>query len=157
MRLWLPILAAVLSAACGAGSPAWADPVYEARTATEDCLDAVIDHAPVEDAKGKDVAIHRETNPNLCVVTVTAGSADEVRAAVMTAAAQRPEGFVPAKTLWDAGVLASRETLCNPPGRRALNLVIETAKPGASPVLTATVIEGHERDQRCDLDMGLQR
>jgi len=36
-------------------------------------------------------------------------------------------------------------------------VVVETAKPGGSPVLTATVVEGRERDPRCDQDMGLQR
>jgi hypothetical protein len=134
-----------------------ADPPYEARTATAACLAAVIDKAPVTDAKGVDVAIHREAEPNLCVVTVSAGDAKEVRKAVLGVVAERPEGFVPARTLWDPGALAARDTLCNRPGRRALNVVVETAKAGGAPVLTATVVEVRTRDQRCDLDMGLQR
>jgi hypothetical protein len=144
-------------ASLAAVSTARADPAYEARTATEACLAAVIDKAPVGDAKGQDVAIHRETNPNVCVVTVDAGEPAEVRKAVLDAVAARPEGFAPAKTTWDPGMLASRETLCNRPGRRALNAVVETAKPGGAPVLTATVVEGRSRDQRCDVDAGLQR
>ena len=140
-----------------AAPAARADTAFEARTAVQACLAAVIDGAPVEDMAIGAVAVHRERNPNLCRVTVSAGAPEELRAAVNAAAASRAEGFAPARTAWDPGALASRETLCNRPGRRALNLVVETARPGASPVLTATVIEGHERDQRCDLDMGPQR
>lgn len=151
----LAILAVLASLA--AASAAHADAVYEARSATGACLAAVIDKAPVEDTKGQDVAIHRETQPNLCAVTVTAGDPAEVRSAVLAAVAARPERFTPAKTAWDPGAFASREALCNAPGRRALNVVVDTAKPGASPVLTATVVEGRVRDQRCDLDMGQQR
>lgn len=137
-------------------SAAQADPAYEARTAMAACLAAVIDKAPVVDAKGQDVSIRRETAPSLCAVTVTAGEPSEVRQAVMQAVSARPERFAPAKTAWAPGALASREALCNAPGRRALNVVLETAKPGATPVLTATVVEGRARDQRCDLDMGEQ-
>lgn len=151
----LAILAVLTSLA--AASAAYADPVYEARSAMGACLAAVIDKAPVVDAKGQDVAIHRDTTPNLCVVTATAGDPTELRRAVLDAVAQRPEQFTPAKTAWDAGALASREALCNAPGRRALNVVVDTARPGGSPVLTATVIEGRTRDQRCDLDMGRQQ
>ncbi|HKR90043.1 MAG TPA: hypothetical protein VJS38_17890 [Phenylobacterium sp.] len=147
---------AVLSA-LAAASAAHADPVYEAHSAMGACLAAVIDKAPVVDMKGQDVAIHRETNPNLCAVTATAGDPAELRKAVLDALAARPERFAPAKTAWAPGALASREALCNAPGRRALNVVVETAKPGASPVLTATVVEGRSRDQRCDLDMGRQQ
>jgi hypothetical protein len=154
MRLCMLIFAAAVPLIAG---PARADPVYDAQTATEACLAAVIDGAPVGDAKVDQVAIHRETNPNLCAVTVTGGAPAEVRSAVLDAMLERNEGFVPAATAWDAGALASRETYCSPPGRRALALVIETGKPGASPVLVATVIEARARDQRCDLDMGLQR
>ncbi len=153
MRLLVLSLLASLAAAPAAR----ADPAYEARTATEACLAAVIDKAPVVDAKGQDAAIHRDTVPNLCAVTVTAGDPNEVLQAVMGAVLQRPEGFTPARTAWDPGPLASRETFCNRPGRRAINVVVETARPGAPTVLTATVIEGARRDQRCDLDMGLQR
>jgi hypothetical protein len=159
MHCWLSRLApGVLSLVALAAAPAArADSAYEARTAVEACLAAVIDGAPVGDMAIGAVAVHRERNPNLCRVTVSAGAPVEVRAAVDAAAASRPEGFAPARTAWDPGALASRETLCNRPGRRALNLVVETARPGATPVLTATVIEGHARDPRCDIDMGPQR
>jgi hypothetical protein len=156
MRLFIPALAASLAAAALANA-AHADPVFEARTATEACLAAVIDRAPVGDAKTGAVALHRDSAPNLCSVTVSAGEPAEVRQAVLDAVAKRPEAFTPARTAWDAGQLASRETLCNRPGRRAINVVVETARPGATPVLTATVVEGRSRDQRCDVDMGLQR
>ena len=146
-----------LLATAAAVPTARADPIYEARSAVGACLAAVIDKAPVGDIQGQDVAIHRETNPNLCVVRVTAGVPDEVHAAVLDAVAERPEGFAPARTAWAPGELAARDTLCNRPGRRALNVVVETAKPGASPVVTATVVEGAVRDQRGDLDMGLQQ
>jgi hypothetical protein len=152
----LLIFAAVVTAAAAA-QPARADAVYEANTAATACFEAVIDGAPVEDAKGDDVSIHREKNPNICAVTVTGGDPAEVRSAVLAAMAERSEGFAPAKTVWDPGALASRETWCNRPGKRALNLVVETAKPGASPVVVATVAESRARDQRCDIDMGLQR
>lgn len=149
--------ALALFASLAAASAAHADPAYEARSATGACLAAVIDKAPVVDMIGQDVAIHRETTPNLCAVTVTGGDPAEVRQSVLAVVADRPERFAPARTVWDPGALASREALCNAPGRRALNVVVETAKPGASPVLTATVVEGRERDPRCDQDMGLQK
>jgi hypothetical protein len=145
-----------LLASLAVASAARADPVYEAGSAMGACLAAVIDKAPVGDAQGQDVAIHRETNPNLCAVKVTAGAPDEVRRSVLAAVRARPERFTPARTAWDPGEFASREVLCNPPGRRVLNVVVETAKPGGSPVVAATVIEGAERDQRCDMDMGAQ-
>jgi hypothetical protein len=153
----LLIATASLTAAQLGAFPARADAIEDARTAVEACFDAVIDGAPVEDVKAGEIAIHRDKSPNLCAVTVTAGAPDEVRAAVLAAMAERSEGFVPARTVWDPGPLASRETYCSRPGRRALNFVVETAKPGASPVVVASVIEGRERDRRCDLDMGLQR
>jgi hypothetical protein len=151
----LALLALVI--AVGAGASAWADPVYEARSAMGACLAAVIDKAPVVDIKGQDVAIHRETSPNLCAVTAGAGDPAELRRAVLAAVAARPEGFTPARTAWAPGAMASREALCNAPGRRALNVVVETARPGGTPALTATVVEGRIRDQRCDLDMGRQQ
>jgi len=151
----LAILAVLASLA--AAQAAVADPVDEAHSAMAACLAAVIDKAPVVDAKGQDVAVHRESLPNLCAVTVTGGDPAEVQRSVLDAVAVRPEGFALAKTAWAAGALASRQTLCNSPGRRALNVVVETAKPGVSPVLVATVIETRGRDQRCDLDMGLQQ
>jgi hypothetical protein len=148
----------VLVASLAAASAAHADPVYEAHSAMGACLAAVIDKAPVGDAKGQDVSIHRETTPNLCTVTATGGVPAELRRAVLDAVAARPEGFAPAKTTWaPSAALASRETLCNSPGRRALNVVVDTGRAGASPVLTATVVEGRTRDQRCDLDMGRQQ
>lgn len=137
--------------------PAAADPAYEARTAVGACLAAVIDKAPVADAKGQDVAIDREAKPDMCRVTVGAGEAQEVRAAVLQALSARPERFSPARSQWDPGAFASRETFCNAPGRRALNLVLETGRPGAAPVLVATVVETAARDPRCDQDKGLQR
>jgi hypothetical protein len=153
----LVILAVFASLAAAAAPAALADPAYEAHSAVGACLAAVIDNAPVVDGKGQDVSLHREGSPNLCVVTVTGGDPSEVRRSVLDAIAARPEAFSPAKTAWAAGDgLRSRETLCNAPGRRALNVVLETAKPGASPALVATVVEGRKRDQRCDLDMGLQ-
>ena|ERR1700741_3519298 len=153
MRLAIFAVLASLTAA----PAAFADPVYEARSAMGACLAAVIENAPVVDGKGQDVSLHRETSPNLCVVQVTGGDPAEVRRSVLDAVAARPEGFAPAKTAWAAdGGFASRETLCSRPGRRAMNVVVETAKPDASPVLVATVVEARTRDQRCDLDMGLQ-
>ena len=153
MRLALLALFASLAATTAVR----ADTVYEARSAMGACLAAVIDKAPVADMKIEDVAIHREAAPNLCAVTVSSGDPGDVRQAVLAAVAARAERFTPARTAWDPGAFASRETLCNAPGRRALNVVVETAKPGASPVLTATVVEGRSRDQRCDQDLGLQK
>ena len=151
------LIALALLASLAAASAAHADPAYEAGSAMGACLAAVIDKAPVVDMAQGGVAVHRETQPNLCTVTATAGDPSLVRKAVLDAIAQRPERFTPAKTAWAPGRLASRETFCNAPGRRALNVVVETSKPGAPVVLKATVIEGLTRDQRCDLDMGLQR
>jgi hypothetical protein len=139
-----------------AASAARADPPYEARTAVGACLAAVIDDAPVVDGKGQDVALHRETSPNLCTVTVSGGDPADVRTAVMRALEARPERFTPARSAWAPGAWATREAFCNAPGRRALNVVVETAKPGAVPVATVTVIEGKSRDRRCDLDFGVQ-
>ena len=153
MRVFALSILAVLAAAPAAR----ADPVADARSAVGACLAAVIDKAPVGDMRVGAVAIHRETTPNLCAVTVSGGEPADVRHAALSALAERPERFSPAKTAWDAGALASRETLCNAPGRRAFNVVLETGKAGAPTALTATVIEGRARDQRCDLDMGLQR
>jgi hypothetical protein len=154
MRLAAAAALSLLLAAAAGG--ARADAPYEARTAVEACLAAVIDNAPVEDATGVDVAIHREANPNLCTVKVTGGAPAEVRDAVLAAVGRRPEGFAPARTAWAPGALASRETLCSRPGRRALNVVIETGRPGASPALTAAVAESRQRDARCDRDLGVQ-
>ena len=150
------VLVAFGAVGLAASTEARADPAYEARTAVGACLAAVIDKAPVSDGKGQDVTLHRETSPNMCVVTVTGGDPAEVRQAVMTAVSARPERFAPAKTAWSPASWASREALCNAPGRRALNVVVETGRPGATPVLSASVIEGGARDRRCDLDLGEQ-
>ena len=155
MRAAFAVLVAA-SAALSVASGARADPAYEARTATAACLAAVIDKAPVVSTKGQDVAIRRENAPNLCAVTVSSGDPDEVRQAVLHAVEARPERFAPARTAWAPGAWASREAFCNAPGRRALNVVVETAKAGTSPVVNATVIEGRSRDTRCDVDMGRQ-
>jgi hypothetical protein len=145
-----------LLASLAAVSAAHADPAADAAAAVGACLSAVIDGAPVADKADEEVAIHRETDPNLCLVQVVAGDPAEVRRAVMDVIARRPEGFKPAKSAWDPGDYASREALCNAPGRRALNVVVETGKPGALVTLMATVVEGDSRDRRCDVDLGVQ-
>lgn len=135
---------------------AHADPVQEARSATGACLSAVIDGAPVEDVDGDDVTIRRGADPVSCTVRVTAGEPVVVRDAVLTAVNRRSQIFAPARSKWTPGEFASRETFCNLPGRRALVVVVDTAKPGRAPVLTATVFEMGKRDARCDQDLGLQ-
>lgn len=155
MRLVISGLFAALALALG--SAARADPAYEAGAAMGACLAAVIDRAPVADMTAGGVTVHRETQPNLCSVTVAGGDPAEVRREVTQALAERPEQFAPAKTAWDPGPLAVRETLCNAPGRRALNVVVEAGRPGAPVTLKATVIEAAARDPRCDRDFGLQR
>lgn len=150
-------LACFLVASFAALAPAAkADPPYEARTAVGACLAAVIDKAPVSDAQGQDVSIRRREVPNTCVATVQAGEPSEVRGAVLAVVQARPERFAPARTAWAPGAFASRETFCNAPGRRALNVVLETARPGGSPVFVATVAEVRARDPRCDADLGEQ-
>lgn len=146
--LALPLLAAP--------ALAHADPVQEARSATGACLAAVIDNAPVEDIDGDDVVIRRGKDPVSCTVRVDAGQPVLVRDAVLVAVKRRAELFVPAKTSWEGGGMASRETYCNLPGRRALAIFVSTARPGETPVLTATVFETAARDPRCDKDLGLQ-
>ncbi|WP_293904243.1 hypothetical protein [Phenylobacterium sp.] len=133
-----------------------ADPVQEARSATSACLSAVINGAPVEDIDGDDVTIRRGKDPVSCTVTVTAGEPVVIRDAVLVALKRRPEIFSPARTAWEPAGLASRETFCNLPGRRAYAAFVSTAKPGLSPVVIATVFEMAKRDDRCDRDMGLQ-
>jgi len=136
---------------------AHAEPAQETRSATAACLSAVIDNAPVEDIDGDDVSIRRGKDPASCTVHATGGEPVVVRDAVMTAIKRRTELFTPARTRWEAGEFASRETFCNVPGRRALAVFVSTAKPGRQPVLTATVFEVPKRDDRCDKDLGLQR
>jgi hypothetical protein len=143
---------------CAFASPALADPPAEARSAMGACLAAVIDKAPVETIKGTDVDIRRDGGAGPCTVQVRAGEPAEVRAAVLTAVTARGEGFSPSLTRWDAGEFGSQETYCNAmPARRSLNVVLTTAKPGATGlVVTATVLEPQKRDPRCDADLGLQ-
>ena len=147
------ILASTLIAAPAA---AQSDPVVEARSATAACLSAVIDGAPVEDIDGDNVTIRRGKEPVSCTVRVGAGEPVVIHDAVMTALRRRAEAFSPAKTRWEAGTWASRETFCSLPGRRSFAVFVSTAKPGLQPVLTATVFESKERDQRCDRDLGIQ-
>jgi hypothetical protein len=151
MRL---IALALLFAAPAAA--AYADPVQEARSATGACLAAVIDGAPVEDIDGDDVSIRRGREPLSCTVRVAAGEPVLIHDAVMSALKRRTEAFGPARTRWEAGNWASRETFCSLPGRRSYAVFVSTAKPGAQTVLTATVFETKERDQRCDRDLGIQ-
>lgn len=135
---------------------AHADPVQEARSATAACLAAVIDAAPVEDIDGDDVVIRRGQDPVSCTVRVNAGEPVVVQDAVQAAIKRRAELFAPAKTKWQAGDWAFRETYCNLPGRRSLAVFVSTNKPGFQPVLTATVFEVPKRDERCDRDLGVQ-
>ncbi|MDZ4376522.1 MAG: hypothetical protein U1C74_34495 [Phenylobacterium sp.] len=136
---------------------ALADPVQEARSATGACLSAILDGAPVEDIDGDDVSIRRGQDPVSCTVRVTAGEPVVIKDAVHTAIKRRSELFSPARTVWETGDWASRETWCNIPGRRAVSVFVSTAKPGRQPVLTATVFEAPKRDERCDRDLGVQR
>lgn len=136
---------------------AHADPVQEARSATAACLAAVIDNAPVEDIDGDDVTIRRGRDPVSCTVRVSAGEPVQIQDAVQSAIKRRAELFVPAKTKWQAGDWAFRETFCNIPGRRALAAFVSTNKPGYQPVLTVTVFEAAKRDERCDRDLGVQQ
>lgn len=133
-----------------------ADPAQEARSATGACLAAIIDNAPVEDIDGDDVVIRRGKDPVSCTVRVSAGQPVVIRDAVLNAVKRRAELFTPARTAWAGGEVASRETFCNIPGRRALAVFVSTARPGQSPVLTATVFETAKRDERCDRDLGVQ-
>jgi hypothetical protein len=133
-----------------------AEPTQEARSATAACLSAVIDGAPVEDIDGETVVIRRGKDPVSCTVRADAGEPVVIRDAMLSAIQARHEMFTPAKTKWDPGDDASRETVCALPGRRALAVVLTTAKPGQTPVAIATVFEAARRDPRCDKDLGLQ-
>ena len=147
------VLAALLALPAAAAS---ADPAQEARSATGACLAAVIDGAPVEDIDGDDVTIRRGRDPVSCTVRVSAGEPVVIREAVMAALQKRDEAFSVAKTRWEAGDWASRETFCNLPGRRAYAVFVSMARPGGQPVLMATVFETQARDKRCDQDLGVQ-
>jgi hypothetical protein len=151
-------IAAATLIALAATLPARAEPALEARSAMRACLEAVIDGAPVGNVKGLDVEVRRDVAPNACTVEVGAGSPSDVRGAVLEAVMERPERFAPAVTAWDPGGFQSRETFCNAPGGRHLNVVVSTARPHApAPVLLATAVQGRERDTRCDVDLGLQK
>lgn len=154
----LPILAALIlaSAAVAPAASAQADPTQEARSATAACLSAVIDGAPVDDVNGEFVVIRRGQEPVSCTVRADAGEPVVIRDAMLTAIKARHELFTPARTRWDPGEDASLETFCNLPGRRAIAVVVDTAKPGHAPVAIATVFETDLRDARCDKDMGVQ-
>jgi len=144
--------------ALAAAVPAHAEPALEARSAMRACLEALIDGAPVGNVKGLDVEVRRENEPDACTVQVTAGSPSDVRAAVLEAIMERPEGFAPAKTSWDPGSYGTRETFCNAPGGIPVNVVVSTARPHAPGlILLATALRAAQRDARCDLDAGLQR
>lgn len=147
---------AILCLLLAVPAAAHAQPAQEARSATAACLSAVIENAPVQDIDGDFVAIRRGKDPLSCTVRVDAGEPVVIRDAVLGAIKRRAELFQPARTLWEPAGAASRETFCNLPGRRALNVVVVTAKPGALPVLQATIFETSKRDERCDKDMGLQ-
>jgi hypothetical protein len=157
MRTMALALLLAVPAAAAAPSLAWADPVQEARSATAACLAAIIDSAPVEDIDGDDVTIRRGQEPVSCTVRVTAGEPVLIKDAIQVAMKRRAEIFAPARTAWEPGEWASRETWCNIPGRRALAVFVSTSKPGRQPVLTATVFEAKARDQRCDRDLGVQQ
>jgi hypothetical protein len=146
-------LALILAAAAPA---AHADPVEEARSAMGACLSAIIDHAPVDDIDGDDVAIRRGKDPSSCTVLVNAGQPVVIRDAVLAALAKRSERLKPARTAWDAGEYASREAFCSVPSRRNFVAVVSTGKPGSRLVLSATVLEAEKRDTRCDRNEGLQ-
>lgn len=154
MRL---LLAGALALVAASATPAAAEPAQEAASAMRACLDAVIDGAPVASMKGQDVEVVRETEPNACTVQVNAGEPPMVREAVLKAVSERKERFTPARTKWDAGAFATRETFCNLPSRRHLNVVISTGMPGRPLALIATALEAKERDTRCDRDEGVQR
>jgi hypothetical protein len=148
---------ALLISLSGAAA-AHAEPAQEAGSAMGACLAAVIDNAPVEDIRGQDVSIHRESNPNACTVSVTAGDPAAVRTSVLAAVTARRERFTPAATQWDPAEYATRETFCDLATRKPYNVIVSTAHPGAQGlVLTATAVESRERDERCDRDAGLQR
>jgi len=152
-----PLFAFAAAAALALPIAARAEPAEEARSATGACLAAVIDKAPVGDVDGDDVSIRRGSDPVSCTVEVTGGQPVVVRDAVQQALDRRPEHFTPAKTRWEAGGYAARETFCNVPSRRNLMVQVTTGKPGANLVLVATVFEAAHRDPRCDRDEGLQK
>ncbi|WP_374468772.1 hypothetical protein [Phenylobacterium sp.] len=152
------LLAGALAlAAASLTGPAAAEPAQEAASAMRACLDAVIEGAPVDSIRAGEIEITRERDPNACTVAVSEGEPAVVREAVLKAVADRRERFTPAKTRWDPGQFATRETWCNVAGRRHLNVVISTGMPGRPLKLIATALEAKERDSRCDRDEGVQK
>ncbi|MCR5880913.1 hypothetical protein LRS04_23520 [Phenylobacterium sp. J367] len=149
--------ALALTVAAPVATPAAADPATDAGSAMRACLDAVIDSAPVDSVKAGAVEIDRQKDPNSCTVLVSDGEPATVRDAVLKAVAERPERFSPARTRWDAGQFATRETWCNLPARRHLNVVVSTGMPGRPLKLIATALEAKDRDTRCDRDEGVQK
>lgn len=147
----------LLVLALAAPAAAQTDPRQDARSAMAACLSAVIDGAPVPDVKDGGIEIRRGREPESCTLLVSAGEPVVIREAVLEAINKRKERFSPARTRWDPGAYASRETFCNLPGRRALNVLVSTAKPGSPVALMATVVEADRRDPRCDRDEGLQK
>lgn len=139
--------------------PAAAEPAQEAASAFGACLAAVIDKAPVGDTKGQDVEIRRDPQSGACSVRVGGGETAAIRQALLDVMAKRRERFTPARSRWDPGAYASRETFCNAASvRRNLNVVLEAAMPAARGArVIATVLETRERDPRCDVDKGLQK
>ncbi|WP_395673489.1 hypothetical protein [Phenylobacterium sp.] len=133
------------------------DPSETTASATRACLAAVIDGAPVDDMAIDGVRVSRSKDPNACTVQVEVGEPAALRRAALAAVNSRRELFGPAKTQWEPGAFASRETFCNLPGRRALNVIVSTSMPGAARKLSLTVLEARERDVRCDRDQGLQK
>lgn len=138
--------------------PVQAEPAAEAASAFGACLAAVIDGAPVADIKGQDVQIRRGKSPNSCTVEVLNGDTAPVRDALGKVLSERRERFMPARTRWSPGAMATRDTYCNAASvHRNLNAVISAALPAAQgPRVVATVLEVPARDERCDTDKGLQ-
>jgi hypothetical protein len=151
------LAAALTLAAASVTGPAAAEPAQDAASAMRACLDAVIDGAPVDSVRAGPIEISREKEPNACTVAVGEGEPAVVRDAVLKAVSERRERFSPARTRWDPGQFATRETWCNLPGRRNLNVVISTGMPGRPLKLIATALEAKERDTRCDRDEGVQK
>jgi hypothetical protein len=151
------VAGALAIAAIAPLAPAAAQPELEAASAMRACLDAVIEKAPVDSLRAGEIEIVREKDVNACTIQVTAGEPAVVREAVLKAVGERKERFSPAKTRWEPGRFATRETYCNLPGRRNLNVVISTGMPGQPLKLIATAMEGKDRDPRCDTDAGLQK
>ncbi len=88
---------------------------------------------------------------------IDAGDPTAIREVVVKVISGRKERFAQAKSTWEPAGFVSRETYCNGPGLRALNVLANTVRPAEPLVLVATVFELPERDSRCDSDEGLQQ